>query len=77
MKKEYKKDDISVVFDSSLCTHSGVCVRGLNSVFNTTKTPWIQTDGADRETIIAQVEACPSGALSIRYLNDEKNKLVD
>jgi uncharacterized Fe-S cluster protein YjdI len=71
MKKKYKKDDIYVVFDVSKCINSEVCVRGLPSVFNTEKSPWIQVDGADRESIINQVESCPSEALSIKYIKDE------
>lgn len=66
--KEYPKEDIAVVWDQSRCTHSGNCARGLNSVFKPKEKPWITTDGASKEAIIAQVNQCPSNALSIKKL---------
>ncbi len=66
MKKEYQKEDMTIVWDNSKCIHSGICAKGLSSVFKPKEQPWIQTDGADKETIRQQVLACPSGALSIK-----------
>ncbi len=63
-KKNYSNGTVTVVWQPKLCIHSGNCVRGLNSVFNTRKSPWINMEGADTETIIRQVDKCPSGALS-------------
>ena len=64
--KEYKKDDVTVLWDSSKCIHAGICARGLPSVFKPRERPWIQTDNATRDEIIEQVNQCPSGALSIK-----------
>lgn len=63
--KKYPKEDISVVWNPKLCTHAGFCARQLSSVFKPKERPWINTDNATKEEIIAQVEKCPSGALSI------------
>jgi len=64
-KKNYSNGTVTVVWQPKLCIHSGNCVKGLNSVFNSRQSPWINMDGADSEAIIAQVKNCPSGALSI------------
>jgi len=64
--KEYEKDDIKVIWESSKCIHSGICAKGLGKVFKPKERPWIQTENAGKEDIISQVEQCPSGALSIK-----------
>jgi len=64
--KTYPKDDIEIVWQSDKCIHSGICARGLKEVFQPRERPWIKTDGASKDDIIAQVEKCPSGALSIK-----------
>ncbi|MBK8969609.1 MAG: (4Fe-4S)-binding protein [Lewinellaceae bacterium] len=64
MKKEYTNGDITVVWKPDVCQHSAMCWKGLNAVFNPQARPWINIDGADSAAIIAQVEKCPSGALS-------------
>lgn len=66
-KKEYKKEDIAVVWESSKCIHSAICAKGLNEVFKPRERPWIQTENASKQQIIDQVNKCPSGALSINY----------
>lgn len=63
--KHYTKDNVTVKWQSDLCTHSGICARGLIEVFNPKKVPWVNMDGASTEQIINQVKKCPSGALSI------------
>jgi uncharacterized Fe-S cluster protein YjdI len=60
---KYTNDEIEVTFDLHVCTHSGVCVRGLGQVFDVKKKPWVNMLGAPSEEIAAQVERCPSGAL--------------
>src|SRR5688572_1308082 len=61
--QEYEAEGITVRFDPNLCTHSGVCVRGLPAVFDVKRRDWIRAYAAPIETIVAQVERCPSGAL--------------
>jgi len=63
--KHYTKDNITVKWQSELCIHSEKCFHGLSKVFNPKERPWINMDGASSEEIIAQVNKCPSGALSI------------
>jgi uncharacterized Fe-S cluster protein YjdI len=64
MEKRYSNKDITIVWKPDVCIHSTLCWRGLIKVFNPRERPWIDMSGADTEAIIAQVEKCPSGALS-------------
>jgi uncharacterized Fe-S cluster protein YjdI len=68
--KTYEKEDILIHWESELCIHSGNCVNNLGSVFKPRESPWIQTEHADKESIIEAVERCPSGAL--RWSNKEE-----
>ena len=68
--KKYSNGEVTVVWEPSKCIHVGNCVRGLPEVFNARAKPWIKVEGADTKSIINQVKACPSGALSI--LENEK-----
>ncbi|MFT5260742.1 MAG: putative Fe-S cluster protein YjdI [Saprospiraceae bacterium] len=63
--KKYSNDDLTVVWQPSMCTHSAVCAKGLSKVFNPKARPWIDLQGSDSASIAAIVEKCPSGALSI------------
>jgi uncharacterized Fe-S cluster protein YjdI len=60
--QRYAKGDLTVTFDPRVCTHSG-CVRGLFDVFDVSKRPWVNLDGAPAERVVEQVKLCPSGAL--------------
>ena len=62
--KRYSNGAVTVIWKPALCQHSGICARGLPAVFNPSRRPWIQLEHSDTATITAQVERCPSGALS-------------
>ncbi len=67
MSKEvhkYTNGEVTIIWQPGLCQHSGNCVRGLPAVFDSRKHPWVDANGAGTEQIIAQVNRCPSGALS-------------
>ena len=64
-RKSFAGAGVTVSFDSDVCEHSGNCVKGLGEVFDSSKKPWINPDGASAEEVIAQVGRCPSGALRI------------
>ena len=69
--KEYKKDDLTIVWKPELCQHAGECVKRLPNVYNPEKNPWIQPENATKEELIDQINHCPSGALSYK-LEEEK-----
>lgn len=62
--KRYGNGDVTVIWQPSLCVHSTICFRGLPQVFDPRRRPWVVLEGTDTETIVRQVEECPSGALS-------------
>lgn len=70
--KKYSNGEITIVWQPSVCIHSTLCWKGengLKSVFNPAEKPWIKPEGATTEQIMAQIDKCPSGALSY-YKND-------
>ena len=73
--KKYSNGEITIVWKPNICAHSTICWKGeagLLDVFNPSKRPWIDPEGASTERIIAQIDKCPSGALSY-YYNDDEN----
>jgi uncharacterized Fe-S cluster protein YjdI len=64
--KQYPGEAITVSYDTKRCIHFAECVKGLPAVFDTSKRPWIQVEGADADAVAEVVERCPSGAL--RYV---------
>lgn len=68
-KKEYSNDDITIVWEASLCEHAAVCVKALPKVYRPSEKPWIKIDNATSEELKDQIGKCPSGALSF-YVND-------
>ena len=62
----YETEEIVVTLDPNVCTHSGVCVRGLPLVFDVRRKRWIAPENASAEEVAAQIRRCPSGALQYR-----------
>ena len=71
---QQRNAQIIVSYDPAICTHSGNCVRGLPAVFDVSKDPWINVDGAEPQAIIAAVGRCPSGALSYELVTPKSGK---
>jgi len=73
--KEYSNEDLTVIWKPESCIHSTVCWKkatGLPDVFQPSAKPWIKLEGGTSEEIIRQVDKCPSGALSYRLKNEQK-----
>ncbi|MBT8232394.1 MAG: (4Fe-4S)-binding protein [Saprospiraceae bacterium] len=69
IKKEYTNGEITIVWKPNKCIHAGECVRSLPNVYKPKEKPWIQMENATSEELKAQVNKCPSGALSF-YINE-------
>jgi uncharacterized Fe-S cluster protein YjdI len=69
IKKTYTNEALTVIWQPHMCTHSKKCWKGLISVFDPREKPWIQLDGGSNEQIIAQINQCPSKALSYKLNN--------
>jgi uncharacterized Fe-S cluster protein YjdI len=72
MTRHYSNGEVTVVWKPHLCRHSAVCVVGLPAVFDATRSPWINIEGASTDDVIVQVKQCPSGALS--YVMNSQTK---
>lgn len=71
ISKRYTNGEVTVVWQPAKCVHSGICARGLPAVFDPGRRPWIDLAPATTDRIVAQVEKCPSGALSIERPSGE------
>ncbi|MGL6248848.1 MAG: (4Fe-4S)-binding protein, partial [Culicoidibacterales bacterium] len=74
-KRAYLGDGITIFYNPSPCGHIAACVSGLPEVFNSEKSPWIDPNASDTESIIATIKKCPSGALS--YQLDGEVEVTD
>lgn len=66
-QKTYTNGEVTIVWKPKMCIHSARCWRGdeaLSAVFDPTRRPWINPQGASTARIVEQVKRCPSGALS-------------
>jgi uncharacterized Fe-S cluster protein YjdI len=70
MDKEYKKGNLTVIWKKEICIHAANCAKELPSVFKPKEKPWVDVNGAEAEEIKAQINRCPSGALS--YVIEEE-----
>ena len=70
--RSYDKDELTVLWDSSRCIHTGICLRTLPEVFDVRSRPWVRVDGAGADEIAAAVRKCPTGAL--RYVRDGESE---
>ncbi len=77
--KKYTNDDITIVWKPAKCIHSTICWKqatGLPLVFNPKERPWITMANGESASIAAQVEKCPSGALSFYYNNEKPSDVL-
>ena len=80
--KEYKTNDLTIVWKPGICIHAALCVEALPKVYQPDKSPWIAIENASTEELIAQINTCPSAALSYKLKNDnqstnEKSKTME
>jgi uncharacterized Fe-S cluster protein YjdI len=72
-KKEYSNGEVTITWEPEKCIHSGICVKGLPNVFQPMDKPWIKIDAASTDSLVKQVQKCPSGALGY-YFEEAKNQ---
>lgn len=73
--KKYTNNELTIVWKPSQCIHSGICFKGLPAVFDPRRRPWVVAENGTTAQITAQINKCPSGALSY-YMNAEENNNV-
>ena len=68
-RRLYTGPIVDVSFDGAICQHAAECVRGMPTVFDPTRRPWIDPERADTEAAAQQlrdvIARCPSGALGV------------
>ena len=64
-KRQYTNGEITVKWDSDLCSACGLCKTGLPQVFNPDARPWVNMTAATSAEISHQVSQCPTGALAL------------
>ena len=75
--KEYESEKLTVVWKPEQCIHSEKCFKGLPGVFDPKGRPWVNVEGATDEEIQAQVDKCPSGALSYKLKDSVANATIE
>ncbi|MDX1591211.1 MAG: CDGSH iron-sulfur domain-containing protein [Balneolaceae bacterium] len=70
----YKDDDIKVTYDINRCIHAAECVKGLPTVFDPDKKPWIQPEHEPAEKIADVIERCPTGALHYEMIKKSRSE---
>jgi uncharacterized Fe-S cluster protein YjdI len=68
--KKYTNGEVTVVWKPNECIHSTICFKGLDSVFDPRKRPWVTPEGGTTQQIVDQIKKCPSGALSY-FMNEQ------
>ncbi|MGI9666058.1 MAG: (4Fe-4S)-binding protein [Acidimicrobiia bacterium] len=76
-KRTYEDTALRVLWDSSLCIHTGKCIRSSDGVFEPTRRPWVDLTQADTSTVVAAIENCPTGALRYERLDGEPGEQPD
>ena len=55
---------LKIIWKPEMCKHSAVCLNLLPKVYNVFASPWCDPSQASVEELKAQIDRCPSGALS-------------
>ena len=74
--KEYSNGDFTVVWKPGICIHAEICAKTLPEVYNPEVRPWIKAENASISELTAQIDQCPSGALSY-YTRGEENSQAE
>ena len=63
--RTYSNGFFTIEWRPEKCVHCQTCINELPQVFDLSRRPWVDLNGADEQTIRETVAKCPDGALSI------------
>ena len=72
--KEYTKGDLTILWKPKKCIHAATCVKTLPNVYDPEGKPWIKPENASIDDLKAQINECPSGALSYTIKGEIESK---
>lgn len=72
--RKYSNGALTIVWKPRKCIHSEICAKTLPQVYRPREKPWIQADQASKEELIAQIDKCPSAALTYELENESEQK---
>ncbi|NVJ65017.1 MAG: (4Fe-4S)-binding protein [Gammaproteobacteria bacterium] len=75
--KKYVSDELTIVWKPHKCIHAGVCVKTLPQVYDPKAKPWITMEKASTEVLKAQIDLCPSAALSYEEPADKESSQAE
>ena len=65
--KQYTNGKLTVFWKPAKCIHAGECTKALPQVYKPNERPWVKVNNASVEELMAQIDLCPSGALTYFY----------
>ncbi|MCG8698955.1 MAG: (4Fe-4S)-binding protein [Bacteroidales bacterium] len=72
--RNYTNGEITVFWRPAKCTHVTTCFNELIEVFDPSRRPWVNMQGASTREIIRVVDMCPTKALTYKWNKDMKNE---
>lgn len=72
----YEGKDATVTWDGSLCIHIGECGRAKGDLFVGGRQPWCQPDVSEADEIRNVIERCPTGALSVEFVDGSVSEVA-
>jgi uncharacterized Fe-S cluster protein YjdI/CDGSH-type Zn-finger protein len=61
--RTYEREELTVLWDATRCTHVAECLHALPEVFDVTRRPWVEVEASEADAIAAAISLCPTGAL--------------
>ena len=63
--REYKNEDITIIWDSDKCTHAGICWKTLPEVYRPSERPWVKIENATTEELKSTNRSMPFWSINL------------
>lgn len=73
----YKGEGVEVTWDKMRCLHVAECILGLRTVFDPSKTPWVQPNNESVNQVASVIHHCPTGALQYARTDGGRAEMPD